>query len=197
MLDSLTELVTDAPITYAAVAGLVALDAVLPIVPSETLVVTAGVLAADGDLSLPVVVAAAAGGAIAGHTTLYLLGRGAGPPIRARMLRTEGARERVDRAATLLADRTWLLIVSDFLPGGRTAAMFAAGALALPAARFYAFVLPGAVLWASIYSLLGYAGGSVFESESAALAVSIGAALVLALVAEALHRIRGRDRSPD
>jgi membrane protein DedA with SNARE-associated domain len=97
----------------------------------------------------------------------------------------------------MLRDRTWLLIVSDFLPGGRTAAMFAAGALDLPAARFYAFVVPGALLWATFYSLLGFAGGSAFESDSAALVVSIGAALAIALAAEAIHRLRGRDRARD
>jgi membrane protein DedA with SNARE-associated domain len=57
------------------VAALVALDAVLPIAPSETLVVAGGVLAADGALSLPLLSAAAATGALTGHTVLYLLGR--------------------------------------------------------------------------------------------------------------------------
>jgi len=51
VLDPFTELVTDSALTYLAVVGLVVLDAVLPIAPSETLVVTGGVLAADGDLS--------------------------------------------------------------------------------------------------------------------------------------------------
>ena len=192
MLDSLTDLVTDSAATYFVVAGLVALDAVLPVVPSETVVVTGGVLAADGDLSLPVLVAAAAAGALAGHSILFVLGRSAAAPLRRRMLRTQRARHRVDRAAALLRRRAWLLIVSDFLPGGRTAAMFGAGALDLSVRRFYAFVVPGALLWATFYALLGYAGGSAFESDWQALAVSVGAALVLAALAEVLHRLRRR-----
>jgi len=192
VLESLSDLVTDSPLTYLVVAGLVMLDAVLPIAPSETLVVTGGVLAADGALSLPVLDAAAATGALTGHTILYFLGRAAGPPIRRRMFRTQSARNRLDRAATMLEERTWLLIVSDFLPGGRTAAMFAAGALDLPARRFYAFVAPGALLWSTFYALLGYAGGSAFESDWAALTVSIGAALLLGAAAEIVHRARDR-----
>ena len=190
MLESLTDLVTDSPLTYLIVVGLVALDAVLPIAPSETLVVTGGVLAANGELSLPLLAAAAATGALAGHSVLYLLGRKAAPAIRARLFRSEAARRRLDRAAALLRERTWLLIVSDFLPGGRTAAMVAAGALYLPATRFYSFVVPGAILWASFYALLGYAGGSAFESDWEALVVSIGAAIGLGVIAEAVHRLR-------
>lgn len=192
MLESLTDLVTDSPVTYLAVAGLVALDAVLPVAPSETLVVTGGVLAADGGLSLPILVAAAAGGALAGHTVLYLLGGRTAASIRTRLFRSERASRRLDRAAALLRERTWLLIVSDFLPGGRTAAMFAAGALDLPVHRFYAYVVPGALVWAIFYALLGYAGGSAFESDWEALAVSIAAALALGAIAEAVHRLRRR-----
>jgi membrane-associated protein len=184
VLDFLTDLVTDSAATHFVVAGLVALDAVLPVAPSETVVVTGGVLAADGDLSLAVLVAAAAAGALAGHSILFLLGRSADPGVRRWVVRSERAGRRVDRAAAILRRRTWLLIVSDCLPVGHTAAMFAAGALELPAARFYSFVVPGAIVWASFYALLGYAGGSAFESEWSAFAVSIGAALLLSAIAE-------------
>ena len=92
----------------------------------------------------------------------------------------------------LVHERTWLLIVSDFVPGGRTAAMFAAGALGLPALRFYGFIVPGALLWAVFYTLLGIAGGSLFEEGWGAFAVSIGVALAIGVAAEAIYRFRRR-----
>jgi membrane-associated protein len=192
VLDSLTDLVTDSPATYLVVLGLVALDALLPIAPSETLVVTGGVLAADGGLSLPLLDVAAATGALAGHSFLYLLGRRTAPSIRDRLFRGERAQRRLDGAAALVRERTWLLIVSDFLPAGRTAAMFAAGALGLPARRFYRFIVPGALVWALVYTLLGIAGGSLFEEGWGAFAVSIGVAVAIGLVAEAIYRFRRR-----
>ncbi|HEX2435718.1 MAG TPA: hypothetical protein VHI76_03610 [Solirubrobacterales bacterium] len=70
-----------------------------------------------------------------------------------RLFGSARALRRLDRAAAMLRRRTWLLIVSDFLPVGRTAAMFAAGALDLPATRFYSFVVPGAIVGASFYAL--------------------------------------------
>jgi len=191
-LSGLVELAADSFVTYLVVAAFVALDAVLPVAPSETLVAAGGVLAANQDLSLPILIAAAASGALAGHSVLFLLGRQAGPSLRRRLFRGKRAHDRLEGAAALLQERTWLLIVSDFLPGGRTAAMFAAGALDLPGSRFYAFVIPGAIVWASFYALLGYAGGSVFESDWEALAASLGAALMLGAIAEVLHHIRRR-----
>ena len=107
MLDSLTDLVTDSPATYLVVLGLVALDALLPIAPSETLVVTGGVLAADGGLSLPLLDVAAATGALAGHSFLYLLGRRTAPSIRDRLFRRERAQRRLDGAAALVRERNW------------------------------------------------------------------------------------------
>jgi membrane protein DedA with SNARE-associated domain len=48
---------------YAVVFLLALLDAVLPVVPSETAVITAGVVAASGHLSLLLIVVSAAAGA--------------------------------------------------------------------------------------------------------------------------------------
>jgi membrane protein DedA with SNARE-associated domain len=177
---------------YALVIGFVALDAVLPIAPSETLLAAGGVLVADGDLSFPLLVLAGALGAIAGHSFLFVVGRRLGPAAEARFVRGPRARRGFERTSDLLAQRTWLLIVADFLPAGRTVAMFAAGATGLPAPRFFAFVLPGALLWSSFYALLGFTGGSVFESRWPALAASVGAALVVAGGSEAVIRLRGR-----
>ncbi len=70
--------------------------------------------------------------------------------------------------------------------------MFAAGALELPPGRFYAYVLPGALIWSSFYALLGLAGGSVFEQGWQALVASLSAALLIAALGELAHRLRRR-----
>jgi membrane-associated protein len=63
------------PLTYLAVLGACALDAVLPIVPSEAVVIAASVLAAKGELSIWLIALAAAAGGFLGDTGSYLLGR--------------------------------------------------------------------------------------------------------------------------
>jgi membrane-associated protein len=196
LFDELSDL-SDSPASYLAVLALVALDAVFPVAPSETVLVTGGVLIEGGDLIAPLFVLAAACGAVIGDSILFGLGSRAGPGLQAKMFSSEKAQERLGVAERLVHERTWVLIVSDFLPGGRTAAMFAAGALGLPALRFYRFIVPGALLWAVVYTLLGVAGGSLFEEGWGAFAVSIGVAVAIGIVAEAIYRFRRRSpRSP-
>jgi membrane-associated protein len=196
VFDDLSDL-GDSPASYLAVLVLVTLDAVVPVAPSETALVTGGILIERGELIAPLFVLAGACGAVLGDSILFVLGSRAGPGLQTRMFSSERARERLGAAKRLVHERTWLLIASDFLPGGRTAAMFAAGALGLPAGRFYRFIVPGALLWAVVYTLLGVAGGSLFEEGWGAFAVSIGVAVAIGVVAEAVNRLRrGRRRRP-
>ena len=67
MFGQFTRLVSDASgWAYGIVFLFAFLDALVPVVPSEASVITAGVVAAAGGLYLPLVVAAAAGGAFLG-----------------------------------------------------------------------------------------------------------------------------------
>lgn len=70
--------------------------------------------------------------------------------------------------------------------------MFAAGALGIPATRLYAFVIPGALLWSTLYALIGHVGGSALHGWRS-FAVSIGAAMSIAAIAEVIQRLRRRD----
>src|SRR6266545_3291146 len=63
---------------YLALLGFAALDGFFPAIPSETLVVTAGVFAATGEPNLVGVIATAAAGAFIGDHLSYYVGRGAG-----------------------------------------------------------------------------------------------------------------------
>jgi hypothetical protein len=131
VFDDLSDL-SDSPASYLAVLALVALDAVFPVAPSETVLVTGGILIERGVLIAPVFVLAGACGAVLGDSILFHLGSRAGPGLQAKMFSSERARERLGVAERLVHERTWLLIASDFLPGGRTAAMFAAGRPSAP-----------------------------------------------------------------
>lgn len=189
MLDSLVDLVTAGPVAYLVVLGLVSADAIVPVFPSETALITGGILAARDELALGLLVPAGALGAVVGDTVLYLAGGRAATPLERRLFKGERARRRLERVRSGLDDRPWLLLVADFIPGARTAAMFAAGATGLGRARFYAFVVPGAVLWAAVHATLGHVGGTLFrESMVAPLAASLGVAALVAAAFELVDR---------
>jgi membrane-associated protein len=177
-----TQLVSDASgWAYAIVFLLAFLDAVVPVVPSETVVITAGVVAASGDLSLLLIVPLAAAGAFAGDNAAYWLGRGYGRRVEARFFSGEKARKRILWAERQLSERGGELIaVGRFIPGGRTAVTLSAGTLRYPWRRFAAFDALAAVSWALYASLLGYFGGRAFENSTwKALALALGIAFAV------------------
>jgi membrane-associated protein len=165
LFDQFTQLVSDASgWAYGIVFLLAFLDAVVPIVPSETSVITAGVVAAAGDLSLPLIISVAAAGAFLGDNTAYLIGRRFGIRVTARFFSGERARKRIEWAERQLSARGGELIaVGRFIPGGRTAVTLSAGMLRFPWRRFVLFDAAAAVGWALYAALLGYFGGRAFQ----------------------------------
>ena len=191
MFESLIDLVTASAWVYPLILGIAALDAVFPLVPSEATVIAAAALAGAGDLVLSLVLVAAAGGAVIGDNVAYLLGRVGRRPVVARLLRSAAWRERVTRAETMLRERSaTIIVVSRFIPGGRTATMLSAGLIGLPWRRFAAFDLAAGVLWAGYAGVIGLVGGKAFADEPLhALLLAFGLAAVLALLIEGGRRM--------
>jgi membrane protein DedA with SNARE-associated domain len=193
MWDTLFHLLADSPQAYVILFSLAALDAVFPVAPSETGLILAGLLCAQGThLSLTLVLVSAAAGAFVGDSTSYALGRLAGGPLRRRLQKRERSRRLMEWAGTQLERRGGVLIaISRFVPGGRTATTLTAGISRFPYPRFAAFDFVAAVAWALYGGLLGYFGGRMFHDKPwAALLVALGIAGAIAVGNEAWQRAR-------
>lgn len=193
MLEAFTDFVSGSPWTYAYLFAVSAIDAFFPIVPSETSVIAAGVLAANGDLVLVLVILVAATGAIVGDNISYFIGRTVGHRIAARYFSGD-RRKRLDQAERGLAQRGgYLILVARFIPGGRTAVTLAAGTLEFPWRRFIAWDIAAGVIWASYAASLGFFGGRTFEeSPLKGLALAFGVALAVTAAVEAVRWVRKR-----
>jgi membrane-associated protein len=181
LFDTFTQLVADSSEwAYLIIFLFAYLDVLVPIVPSETAVTTAGVVAADGDLSLALIIPLAAAGAFLGDNTAYLLGRRFGTRATERFFRSERARRRIAWADEQLEERGGeLIMVGRFIPGGRTAVALSSGTLRYPWRRFIMFDAAAALIWASYSALIGYYGGQTFEGLwGLALALAIAFAVV-------------------
>ena len=181
MFDTFTKLVADSSEwAYVIIFLFAYLDVLVPIVPSETAVITAGVVAADGDLSLALIIPLAAAGAFLGDNTAYLIGRRFGTRATERFFRSERARRRIAWADEQLQERGGeLIMVGRFIPGGRTAVALSSGTLRYPWRRFIMFDAAAALVWASYAALIGYYGGQTFEGLwGLALALAIAFAVV-------------------
>jgi membrane protein DedA with SNARE-associated domain len=191
---------------YAVVFVFAFLDALLPVVPSETAVITAGVVAATGQLSLLLVIAAAACGAFAGDNAAYFIGHRFGPHARARYFRGEKGRKTIRWTERQLAERGGeLILVARFIPGGRIAVTLSAGAVRYLWRRFAVFDAFAGVFWAFYAAFLGYFGGKAFEHTpwvglllSLAIAFAVTGALELGRAyARRRRRLRQPDGTPD
>jgi membrane protein DedA with SNARE-associated domain len=101
VFDWLTQLQAS-PMTYLAVLGACALDAVLPVMPSEAVVIAASILATRSELWIWLVALAAAAGGFLGDTGSYLLGRTAGASAARRLFRSPKAKGRLSWAGEAL-----------------------------------------------------------------------------------------------
>jgi membrane protein DedA with SNARE-associated domain len=197
VFDQFTHLVAEASLwAYVVILLFAAFDSIVPIVPSETAVITAGVVAAAGDLFLPIVIAVAAGGAFIGDNVAYLLGRRYGTRIKDRFFSGEKAKRRVAWAEHQLTERGAELIAAGrFIPGGRTAVTLSAGTLAYPWRRFVVFDAIAASIWALYGALLGFFGGRAFEHRPlVGLLLALGIALAVTAVIEVVRWFLKRRR---
>ncbi len=185
-------------LSYLIALVIPALDAIFPVLPSETAIITLGVTtAASTDPRIALLVACAAIGAFLGDNLCYLLGRRFGPAVERRFfagpkgVRTRGWAERsLDRYGPQL------IIVCRFIPGGRTAVTLTCGLVGYQRRRFVAATAVAAVIWALYAFLIGRIGGRAFEHNIwAGLAVAFGASIALSGVIELIRRLRGRSRS--
>jgi membrane protein DedA with SNARE-associated domain len=195
LLPDLTQYVSGSPWSYVLVAAVPAGDAVLPLLPGETRVITAAALSANGTLFVGFVLLAAFVGAVAGDNAAYGLGDWIGEPAARRLFHGEKSRKRLDWARDQLHERgRGIIVVARFIPGGRTATTFAAGTLSLPWRRKF---LPadalGAGIWSLVYTGLGYLGGKAFEHNIwIGVAIGLGIGFVFAGIGELVRRKRLR-----
>jgi membrane-associated protein len=180
---------------YLALFGFAALDGFFPAIPSETLVVTAGVFAATGGPNLYAVIAMAAAGAFLGDHLSYALGRGAGGRMLDRFEPGTKRHKMTMWARNALEERGGLvLIVARYVPGGRTAVTLTMGAVRYPLRNFSFFAGLAAISWGLYCALVGYLGGKAFEDNPLkGVALGIGLALAVTVLVEV---VRHKRRTP-
>jgi membrane protein DedA with SNARE-associated domain len=175
---------------YAVLFAIAYFENLVPPVPGDVATVVAGMVAAAGAVSLPVVVVLAGLAGGLGFVTLYLVGRKfddlLDDPRRLRWL----PRGDIRRAEEKVARFGYAVVaVNRFLPGLRAVISVTVGMSHLAAGPVAVLATASATVWAALIAYMGYAlvdnretlarltGG--FERVGLVLSIAVGMALAV------------------
>ncbi|MGW0431228.1 DedA family protein [Micromonospora sp. NPDC003197] len=145
---------------------LVALENIVPPIPSEVVLAMAGYLAGEGRVNVFLVVLAATAGSVLGAIALYWLGAKLGEDRLKRWLDRIPLVESDDLTK---ADRwferygRWAVLFGRMVPVVRSLVSVPAGADRMPIGQFLALTTLGSGIWNSLFVGLGYTLGSRWE----------------------------------
>jgi len=127
-------------------------------VPSIAILLAAGAVAGEGNISLAGILAAAWAGTVAGDTALYMGGRWRGGPLMRRLCSFSLAPNTCVRKTETSFERLgWkALVIAKFVPGLALFAAPVAGALRMPVGPFLVFDSIGALLYNLVVIDLGF-----------------------------------------
>lgn len=182
-------------VVYLVVGFLVFAEAAIFVgfvLPGETAVLLGGVLAANGRVSLVILLSIVLTTAVVGDSVGYEVGRHFGPRVLAsRLLRKH--RSRLDGAQQFLRTRGgWAVFIGRFTAFLRAVMPALAGTSGMPYGRFLVFNALGGITWGTAVVLLGYFAGHSYAAVERGLG-GTSAALLVAVVLVGLivwHRRR-------
>ncbi|MDG4805963.1 DedA family protein [Micromonospora sp. WMMD1120] len=184
------------------VALLVALESIVPPIPSEVVLAMAGFLAHEGKFNVVVVVLAATAGSLIGALVLYWLGAALGEE---RLKRWLDHIPLVDRDDLEKADRwferhgRWAVLIGRVVPVVRSLVSVPAGANRMPLGEFILLTTIGSGVWNGLIVGAGYALGSRWRDVERYsdwfnyAIVAVFVVMVVSWVLRKLRRRRGRD----
>lgn len=167
--------------------------------PGDSLLVTAGVVAADPTLGLNIALLnlILIPAAIIGDAVGYTIGRRAGRSLFNRPNSRLFKREHLERTEAFYQKHGGKTIVlARFVPIVRTFAPTVAGAAGMPYRTFALYNIMGAIFWVASTTLLGYFLGKIIGAEKIAsyMHYVIAGVVLLSIVPIIIEFVRGRKR---
>ena len=156
--------------------------------PGDTLLLTAGVFAAQGKLSLAAVIAVVAVAAIAGDNTGYHIGKRYGRRLFKKPDSILFRQEYVQKAEDFFerfGSKTMLF--AHFVPVVRTFAPPVAGVANMSRRQFILFDAIGDILWAISVTMLGYWFGTKIPNIDHYVLLAVAAAVLVTLGPSLYH----------
>ena len=163
--------------------------------PGDSLLVTAGVLAAKGGephLSLPVILVGIVLAAISGDQVGYAFGRKVGPALFRRPDSRFFKQEHVEKARLFFADHgPKAIVLARFVPFVRTFTPIVAGVGRMHYPTFMVYNVLGGLLWGVGVTMIGFVLGEAFDVDRYLLPI-IGGVILVSLLPVLREALRAR-----
>jgi len=159
--------------------------------PGDTLLLSAGVFAAQGKLPLAGLIVIVALAAIAGDNTGYQIGKTAGPRLFRKkdgLLFRQEYVERSEKFFERYGNKAMLL--AHFVPVVRTFTPIVAGVGRMPRRQFFVYDAIGDISWAIIVTMLGYWFGSRIPNIDHYLLPVVGLAILFSFSPMVYHLLK-------
>jgi membrane-associated protein len=164
--------------------------------PGDSLLITAGLFAARGDLDIVTLQLALVPAAILGDATGYYIGKRTGTALYRRPDSLLFRREHVRMTQEFYEKHGGKTIVlARFIPVLRTFAPMVAGVGNMGYRRFATFNIVGAVLWVTGMTLAGYLLGSLVPNIESRIHLVIAGVIAVSLLPPVIAWLR-RSRTP-
>ncbi len=151
--------------------------------PGDSLLVTAGLFAARGDLQIAWLIPCLMAAAVVGNGTGYFIGHRAGHALYSRPNSFFFRREHLVRTHEFYERHGGkTIILAQFMPIVRTFAPVVAGAADMTYRRFAVFNLVGAVLWINSMTLTGFFLGRIVPNIESRIHIVVAVVIFLSLL---------------
>jgi membrane protein DedA with SNARE-associated domain len=185
---------------YTALGVLIAVENVLPPIPSEVVLPLAGFYVSEGTLALVPAIAAATAGSLVGAWVLYALGRFGGRRLVLRFHRVlRVSEQQLDRADDWFDRYDWALVLfGRMVPGMRSVVSIPAGMAEMPLWQFTLMTVIGSAVWNTALIAAGRELGENWEKVAVVVGslstVVVVGVIVAVVAAAAVWWVRRRRR---
>ena len=165
--------------------------------PGDSLLVTAGIFSAAGDIPLAKMLFPAMLCAIVGDQVGYWIGRAAGASLYKREDSFFFKRRHLERARDFYekyGGKT--VILARFVPVIRTFCPPVAGAAAMPYSRYLTYDIAGGILWVGSMILGGYFLGHLIPNIGQRIHYVIAVVVVVSILPAVISVLRSRSSAP-
>jgi membrane-associated protein len=161
--------------------------------PGDSLLVTAGLFAARGDLPIGWMIPCLMAAAVLGNATGYFIGHKAGGALYNRPNSIFFRREHLIRTHQFYERHGGkTIILAQFMPIVRTFAPVVAGAAQMTYRRFATFNLVGAILWINSMTLTGFFLGRAIPNLERRIHLVVAVVIFLSILPGLIAWLRSR-----